>query len=94
MSWGISSSCCWRGTLHGLSHRLQADGYDDAAEVVSDLAEVLDDYLEHAQMCTASTHAPFRNSGLDRTCAVRNVRENRALPSRTGGSPPLGAGPT
>ena len=40
------------GTLQGLSHRLQSDGYDDVAELVSDLVEVLDDYLEHAQMCT------------------------------------------
>jgi hypothetical protein len=39
------------GSLQGLSDRLEADGYDGAAELVADLVEVLDDYLD-------STFAP------------------------------------
>ncbi|MDQ3661072.1 MAG: hypothetical protein M3454_08475 [Actinomycetota bacterium] len=38
------------GTLQGLSDRLQSDGYDDAAEVVSDLVEVVDDYLDRVRI--------------------------------------------
>lgn len=39
------------GTLQGLSDRLHSDGYDGAAELVADLVEVVDDYLERAKMC-------------------------------------------
>ncbi len=34
------------GTLQGLSDRLQSDGYEGAAELVADLVDVLDDYLD------------------------------------------------
>ena len=37
------------GTLQGLSDRLQGDGYGAAAELVADLVEVVDDYLDRAQ---------------------------------------------
>ena len=39
------------GTLQGLSDRLQSDGYDGAAELVADLVEVVNDYLERAKLC-------------------------------------------
>lgn len=32
-------------TLAGLRERLHTDGFDDAAELVGDLVEIIDDYL-------------------------------------------------
>jgi hypothetical protein len=49
------------GTLQGLSDRLQSDGYEGAAELVSDLVEVVDDYLDRPRRCATSDAAP----GLD-----------------------------
>ena len=42
------------GTLQALSDRLQGDGYDGAAEVVADLVEVVDDYLDGARKCATT----------------------------------------
>ena len=46
------------GTLQGLSDRLQSDGYEGAAELVSDLVEVVDDYLDRPGRCATSDPAP------------------------------------
>lgn len=46
------------GTLQGLSDRLQSDGYEGAAELVADLVDVLDDYLDRARMSATSDAAP------------------------------------
>ena len=46
------------GTLQGVSDRLQSDGYEGAAELVADLVEVVDDYLERARRCATSDAAP------------------------------------
>ena len=45
------------GTLQGLSVRLQSDGYEGAAELVSDLVEVVDDYLDRPRRCATSDAA-------------------------------------
>ncbi len=49
------------GTLQGLSDRLQSDGYEGAAELVADLVDVLDDYLDRARLSATSDATP----GLD-----------------------------
>ena len=44
-SWGDMVIVLLAGTLAGLSDRLAHDGYRDAADLVSDLVEIADDYL-------------------------------------------------